>query len=200
MSSAKITLLGLEKYMQLNNDSLFTNLSVPANTLDKSVLVDTILLRGGEFEVLYSEPLFMKDMVKIWSDKMQQTMAKWYAALNQTYSPIENYDRTEDWQETSNGSSSDTSSGTGSATSENKRSAYDSSVYEPESKNESSTTNSTTGSTTLTNTNIHAGRIHGNIGVTTNQQMIEAEISLYYKNVYELLTDVFLAEFILPVY
>ena len=47
----------------------------------------------------------------------------------------------------------------------------------------------------------HSGRIHGNIGVTTTQQMIEAEIQLRHKfNIYNLISDCFCSEFLIQVY
>ena len=47
---------------------------------------------------------------------------------------------------------------------------------------------------------IHEGRIHGNIGVTTSQQMLEAELKIAEWNIYEHITDLFLSEFIIPIY
>ena len=47
---------------------------------------------------------------------------------------------------------------------------------------------------------IHNGRIHGNVGVTTSQQMLEAELSLAEWNLYEHITDLFLSEFVIPIY
>lgn len=47
---------------------------------------------------------------------------------------------------------------------------------------------------------VHTGRIHGNIGVTTSQQMLLAELDLGYWNIYEKITDLFLTELIIPVY
>ena len=47
----------------------------------------------------------------------------------------------------------------------------------------------------------HEGRIHGNIGVTTSQQMLESEMQLRLKwNLIEQITDLFLQEFVIPVY
>lgn len=46
----------------------------------------------------------------------------------------------------------------------------------------------------------HGGRIHGNIGVTTNQQMIEAELNLRKYDIYQTIADMFEKEFIVRVY
>ena len=46
----------------------------------------------------------------------------------------------------------------------------------------------------------HEGRIHGNIGVTTTQQMIQSELELAKFNIYETIADSFVQEFCLMVY
>lgn len=46
----------------------------------------------------------------------------------------------------------------------------------------------------------HAGRVHGNIGVTTTQQMIQSELELAKFNIYETIADSFVQEFCLMVY
>lgn len=50
MSSAKVTLIGMNTYFQNANSDLFEFLSVPEG-LDKDKLTNNILLEGGEFEV-----------------------------------------------------------------------------------------------------------------------------------------------------
>lgn len=46
----------------------------------------------------------------------------------------------------------------------------------------------------------HEGRVHGNIGVTTTQQMIQSELELAKFNIYETIADSFVREFCLMVY
>lgn len=46
----------------------------------------------------------------------------------------------------------------------------------------------------------HSGRIHGNIGVTTNQQMIEAELNLRKYDIYQTIANMFENEFIIRLY
>ena len=47
---------------------------------------------------------------------------------------------------------------------------------------------------------VRDGRIHGNIGVTTSQQMLQAELDIAQWNLYEHITDLFLSEFVIPIY
>lgn len=46
----------------------------------------------------------------------------------------------------------------------------------------------------------HSGRIHGNIGVTTSQQMLESELKLQRWNIYQHMTDLFCKDMLLTVY
>ena len=94
MAIAKLTMIGLHEWMLDHNDDLFRDLTIPAG-IDKTTLVNNILMRGGEFEVLYSNPYFMQTIIGTWSSKWQRTMEKWLAALSIEYDPLNNYDRTE---------------------------------------------------------------------------------------------------------
>lgn len=224
MSSAKITLIGLYNY----DDTLFDLLQVPSG-IDKQTLIDNMLLRSGDFEVMYPDPDFLKYSIGAWSRKWQATFSRWTKALSLEYNPLENYDRQEEWtdnrdvsginSETTSGSDSGTTSSntegtTGSTTSHN-ISAYDAgNTYTPKDQDVLSGTDSSTssGSTSLTRSGsltgshkldddlTHKGRTHGNIGVTTSQQMLQSELDLGYWNLYEKITDLFLTEFTIPVY
>lgn len=95
MSTINITLLGFENYLNRENKSVFDGLTVPAS-IDRDTLTNNILLRGGEFESLYGDPYFLRDMVGVWSNKMTPVFTKWAYAMSMEYNPIENYDRYED--------------------------------------------------------------------------------------------------------
>ena len=219
MATAKITLIGFSNYFESLGDDLFKFLNVPAG-IDKQTLVNNILLQGGEFEVLYSDPDFLQSMIGVWSNKWQRTMTKWIDALNVKYSPLENYDRMEEWTDTNTRNSttdrkeyangSDSSTSTGSGNTENTRSAYNSSIYQPHDNAASSSTGSNT-STSSTNAsgNItdkenellkRVGRAHGNIGVTTSQQMLQSELDIAVWNIYEEITNLFMTEFCIYLY
>ena len=263
MATMKITLIGFSNYLEAKNDDLFEFLSVPEG-IDKNLLINNILLRGGEFEVLYADPDFLKNMIGVWSSKWQHTMERWIKALSIDYNPLENYDRMEEWEDkgsklssqlsensqtgsknnssitsgidtqnrSENAVAQDISNSTGSGNTTNTRSAYDASTYQPHDKTETSsrgdnTSNGITAANSITsnnsaasNTNIendntsgnvksnsfdksnglHTGRMHGNIGVTTSQQMLEAELDISKWNIYEEITDLFLNEFCIYLY
>lgn len=112
MSSAKITLIGLENYLNPER-SLFDSLVLPAD-IDRDTLKGSILMRCQEFELLWSDPDFMIDAVNIWSRKHYNTFDKWIKALNIKYDPLYNYDRTEEFTDTHSGSYNKDTTGTGS--------------------------------------------------------------------------------------
>ena len=215
MSSAKITLYGFQHYLNLKDDDLFIKLSLPAG-IDKKTLTENIIIKGAEFEVLYSDPYFMQEIIGTWSNKWYRTFEKWITALNIEYNPLENYDRVEEWNESDNGSnhtastgtSTDSSTGSGSSNTNNTVSAYNSSTYENDSASDISTSNATSGTTNISNTgdathsntNVKTGRAHGNIGVTTSQQMLQSELDIATWNIYEHITDIFLSEFVIQIY
>ena len=101
MSSAKITLFTFARWMRENNKDLVSELAIPTG-IEKTTLIDNILLRGGEFEVVYSDPDFMQYAIGSWSRKWYRTMEKWISALSIDYNPLENYDRYETFQDDSN--------------------------------------------------------------------------------------------------
>ena len=207
MASSKMTLIGMNIFMLNMNDDLFKNLSLPEG-LDKSTLTDNILLRGGEFEVVYSDPSAMQSLIGIWSRREQATFERWINLAAIEYAPLENYDRMEHWTDEVDGTGSAESSGsvntTTSDTSELTKSAYDQSTYSPYEMTTNggtvgTTTSDTTG-TTMSNDSEHDGRVHGNIGVTSSQQLWLSEAELGYWNIYQKITELFLQEFVIPVY
>lgn len=207
MSSAKFTLIGCYQYYNNQGLDLFEKLTLPEG-IDKDTLTSNILLKGGEFEVQSGSPVFIHDAIEIWAKVYEATFTRWLEALAIEYAPLENYDRMEHWTDALDGSGSSNSTGTLDTTYddavERTKSAYDSSSYQPYDKvtthatTDTDTTDRT--STTIDNDSEHNGRIHGNIGVTTSQQMLTQELDMGYWNLYERITQLFLQEFVVPVY
>ena len=110
------------------------------------------------------------------------------------------------------------SNSTGSGNTEDKKSAYDASTYSPYQKSDTSssgTNNSTsvesnnysdnlehneTGNAFESNFNTRTGRAHGNIGVTTSQQMLQSELDVSKFNLYDEIANLFLSEFCIYTY
>lgn len=227
MSSSKFTLIGCYQFFNNAGDDLFKNLELP-ESINKQTLESNILFQGGEFEVQNANPFFIQSMIQTWSRVYAETFQRWVDALAIEYAPLENYDRHEDWTDTldrdntlsdtqvttSTGTLDSTTDITEDRTVETTKSAYDSSAYSPYEKIDTDatiqnvvdqdTTENTTATDTASSTQddeaVHTGRIHGNIGVTTSQQMLNQELDLGYWNLYQRITQLFLQEFTIPVY
>lgn len=215
MSHVTMTLIGLYNY----DNNLFDLLTLPAS-LDKDTLVDNLLLRSGQFEVLYPDPDFMKFSIGAWSRKWQAAFQRWVDALAIEYDPLENYDRMEEWTDkkhgantesrTSNGKTHGATTGRTDSTTTHNVSAYDSNSLQPSYDDVTAGTDASHTASTMQNTDdvkahnaenaLHQGRTHGNIGVTTSQQMLLSELDLGYWNIYEKIIDIFLTEFVIPIY
>lgn len=110
----------------------------------------------------------------------------------------------------------DSSTTTPGKVTEEQVSAFDSGSYQPSRKSAESGTESSEGTSHGTNssstngegteqsvldqTKTNSGRSHGNIGVTTNQQMIESELQLRRFNLYKTIALEFEDEFTIPIY
>ena len=75
-------------------------------------------------------------------------------------------------------------------------SGYDTTTTKGDNEINASGTNSVDKNTDYT----RDAHLYGNIGVTTSQQMLNAELDIGYWNIYEKITDLFLREFCLLVY
>lgn len=203
----RFTLYGLLMY----DPTLFDGIDVP-NGMDPQDIVDEIIERSGDLYLYYQVPARVKHQIHHWFKIRKPEFQRMLDAFASDYNPIENYDRREDSVEAPNmvesvdqetrGSSSGSSDTSGMAA----KSAYNGDAMTP--------TDSTTGkanrydSTDARNssskqtygTTTRTSRIHGNIGVTTNQQMIEAELQLRKKNIYEIITAEFEKQFLIQVY
>ena len=89
----KMTLLGMEDYLNGYKDSLFRDIKLPISpVIDKQALVDNILMECGEMGVLYAEPNFMKYATNVFFIKYYSTFEKWANALEVKYQPLVDYE------------------------------------------------------------------------------------------------------------
>lgn len=114
MPQSKITLIGMENYLNPEH-SLFEELTLPEG-IDKDTLIGAIFLRCQEFEVLYSNPEFMIQAVKVWGMKNYWTFNRWVKLINKEYDPLYNKDYHEDITEEHEGEFSKSGSGSVSGT------------------------------------------------------------------------------------
>lgn len=235
-----MNLQNLIDYGQYSDIDIFSGVQVPA-PLSADTTKSAIMVRCGLLTPVYSEPETMRDMIKHWFITKQWTFEHLIHVIQAEYSPIENYDRYEDWEESHTGTQknagtgNETNSGTdthtinggytdthsGTDTTENTVSAYNASTYQADTKQElkhgealKNTHNETdalqhghqvnrTDNNTRTDDlkDKHTAHLHGNIGVTTNQQMINEELELLrHFDIYSYIAKLFEEDMMLMIY
>lgn len=209
-----LTVEGLYNY----DNTLFDGFNVPKG-LVKQIAIDAILMRTRELEILYPDFTYMKNRITIWSNKYQINWKKLYDTTVLEYNPIENYDRIEDWADTDDETTSSARDNTIKNTSTNEimnsvnitdqNTAFNAGLADHAKQ---ITDGDTTENGSITNTekeNVNngrtrkhtkTGRAHGNIGVTTSQQMIQSERDLVVFNLYDVIANSFIENFCLMVY
>ena len=188
MAIAKITLIGMTNYLEMEGIDLWEDFHLP-DEINKDILKNWILMHHGEFPVLWSNPYFVKNMISVWSSKNLGMFEKWVYALKQEYNPIHNYDRYEETTDKEKTAGSGTGKDTHSVT------GYDSNALQTNDQTDSS--NSATGSRDYD----HKSHMWGNIGVTTATAMQKEFLELYEAwNLYDKIADIFAEEFCIKVY
>lgn len=183
---ATVTIMGLYNY----NKALFDDFTFPEAWTDaeKQNFVNLLLIEFAELEVIYPNWDVMKSALDSWSAVKAPNWNKLYDTTTYDYNPIYNFDRNEEITRTYKGNRNDTNNATqmntaieGSSgdTTTDKATAFNS--------NDLTTTTQTTfspnnqsivrGGATSEDNNEETttARLYGNIGVTTTQQMINAE-------------------------
>lgn len=209
-----ITVEGLYNY----DNTLFDGFNVP-DGLVKQIAIDAILMRTRELEILYPDFTYLKNRITIWSNKFQSNWKKLYDTTVLEYNPIENYDRFENWSDVDNETSTSARDNTVKRTSTNEilnsvnvtdqNTAFNAGLADHAKQ---ITDGDTTENGSITNTekenvndgrngkHTRIGRAHGNIGVTTSQQMIQSERDLVVFNLYDVIAESFIENFCLMVY
>ena len=163
---ATISILGLYNL----NDTLFDDLVIPEN-MDSDLLINNLVTELAELELIYSDFNFMKFMIGVWSRKELPTWERVYKASIKEYDPIENYDRKEDWSDTLNRNGAVNTQSSGNSTQQHDVAGFNSSDLVTASKDTNNGSDTGWSSDTSNSSGYHSGRVHGNIGVTTSQQM-----------------------------
>lgn len=205
------------------DENLFSNLTLPSG-LDRDTVIDTIIEKHGMTALAHPSPDWMKHFIGVWSKRHLQSWQKLYDSTQLEYDPIENYDRKEDITESReisressgkmSGTTGETTHAESAASNETKRdvSAENASDYQADSRDTGNGTIKDTGQRDLNNESetsgnessfdkfTHTNRTHGNIGVTTSQQMIQSERELVRYVIYEEIADDFRDAFCFDIY
>lgn len=91
-----LSIMGMYEY----DDSIFDGLDVPTYTdknnvvhvVDKTKVIQSILLNCAELEILYQNLEIMKLAIGVWSAAEQDTWKKMYATVMMEYNPLWNVD------------------------------------------------------------------------------------------------------------
>ena len=184
---ATLSIMGMYNF----DNTLFDGLQVPSG-IDKQDIIDEILTRCAELEVLYPAPSIMKRAIEIWSKSNQIKWQKLYDTMTVEYNPIWNVDAniTE----------------TGSGTREIDRNNAGSNIHSVKGFNETNWAESdkneidNTENIGETANDTRTTRRTGNIGVTTTQQMLEAERQIADFNLIDIIVNSFKYRFCILVY
>ena len=198
--------------------TLFDDMVLPEGLDDedgmvRKLITDDIILRHGDTPLFIPEPTVMKYYIQSWSLKMLPVFQRMWNACLAEYDPIENYNRSEYRTETTEDTMGNTrtldtaTDTTGTNTTENSVSAENVSTFEPDNKTVETPDLNVADTGTITDDGSYDGsltidsNIHGNIGVTTSQQMLEQELALVPKlDIIRIISDSWAAEFCLAVY
>ena len=147
----------------------------------RQMIIDRILFKYGDTPLFCPDPRVMKYYIASWSFRKSPWWERFWNAATEEYDPLENYDRHEKTDD-------DLTHG---LTVEGQVSADNAGTYQPSAK-------SLNGGKDQRDIE---SRIHGNIGVTTSQQMLAAELDIIPRlDIIDYIADEFRDEFCLYVY
>lgn len=189
MQGATLSILGLYKW----DNTIFSQMALPGN-IDRDTLVTNILSECAELEIIYPDATIFKTILNSWSKSRLPVWNRIAKASAIEYNPLENYDRMEEWNDNGSRNNNSDSESTGT----NKTRGYNQSAELLDTSGASG--DASTHENEIT-TNKRTGRAHGNIGVTTSQQMLTQEIEISEKiDLYTYIITDFKNRFCIPVW
>ena len=180
----RISVIGMYNY----NPDIFSSLDLPPG-VDRNTLQTEILSEASDLEMLYGDPDVFAILLHNWGKTMLPVWTRIYKAVTKEYDPLYNYDRTETHNEISS------ATGTSNNSNLDQVAGYNSSALENSGQQTGSESTSGKNETT------YEHRAYGNIGVTTSQQMLQAELDIAHNtNIYNIIADDFIKKFCIMVY
>lgn len=171
----------LNDLMHLWDGDLFDDITLPSG-IDKTTVVNQIMLDNGLLEVVYPEHDLLKGLIKAHFLARQLDYQRLWDAVSQTYNPLYNLDRKNTLTEKTERSENTTGNTTSNATqsTEQKVSAFDSSTYQPSEQMTGNTSDNTDAKTDTQGEDVHTLESHeeGSIGVITPQDMLRREFDI----------------------
>lgn len=171
----------LNDLMILWDGDLFNDITLPSG-IDKTTVVNQIMLDNGLLEVLYPEHELLKGLIKAHFLARQLDYQRLWDAVSQTYNPLYNLDRKNTLTEKTERSENTTGNTTSNTnqSNEQKVSAFDSSTYQPSEQMSGNTSDTTDATTDSQGQDVHTLESHeeGSIGVITPQDMLRREFDI----------------------
>lgn len=96
--AANLSPLGLYEW----DNTLFDLMQIPS-ALNKDTLVKNLIAETAELEVLYPNPVVLKNLIGVWSAKNIDVWNRLYDTTQYDYDPIENYNRYEEGSDSGTG-------------------------------------------------------------------------------------------------
>lgn len=205
--AASLSILGLYEW----NEGIFDNLELP-DGIDRDILIPEIVTQCSDFCLLYPDYDFMRMLIGVWSKKEKRIWEDLLRSETFEYNPIENYDRYEEIEREATGSSnssaesSRTSSGNTNNTATGSQTSYNEITFADTGRTINTGTTSATdsgedsGESSSTGTENVSAHMHGNIGVTTAQQMIQGFREISDFCTYDFIVQSFKDRFCVQVY
>lgn len=196
---ATLTIMGMYEW----DNTLFDGMALP-NNVSRETMIDNILLETAELECIYPSAPFFKLALNMWSAMEVEKWTKLEATQNYEYDPIENYNRIEEWSDTATATGTGTAKGKNTSLNENRMEVwgYNSNTSVPQNRATANNTDNVENTSTASSeqSGTHTGRIHGNIGVTTTQKMIQEERKVLDWDIHHYIIDEFKRRFCILVY
>lgn len=185
------------------DNSLFDLLEVPTRVdypIDKSVLVDLLLMETAELEVIYPDFDFMKQALGRYSVSRKIEWERMLETLSEKYNPLHNFDRNEEYTDDETGNNSTSNSNEVSGTTTDQTTGFNSETFVNQNKQDVTGNTNYAGNSQATRKLTHKARLYGNIGVTKSQEMLRDELDVRKTDFYHIIVDEIKNKFCLLVY
>lgn len=154
-----------------------------APSIEPGEFLDVLFSEAGHFDTIYSSAEELEKHFNLWIRRSKTRWDNVYSTMCYQYNPINNYDRTETYTEKIIGKSDVIVNGNTSAngTQTNKVSAFNQKDYTDREQIIDSSSGTSKQDSNANNTQdvTRTIKVGGNIGVTTTQEMLEAERKLW---------------------
>lgn len=180
-------------------DEIFKDIKLPT-LINKELLLNNIISKIDILTPIYVDMPILNLKIQNFFLTNYDIYDRLSKAFKLEYDVIENYDRIEESTTKENENSNLNTTNKNNFENIDSISAYDSNSFTNSNKNASNNTEQNTSTNNVDKNTIISSRIHGNIGVTTSQQMLESELKLRPKmNIYEIISNDFMNEFSLAI-